>query len=150
MKAGADIIETNTFSANKIAQKDYLLTESVGMLNKCSAALARAAADKYTQINPQKPRFVAGSMGPTNKTASISPSVEDPSYRDCSFDELVEAYYEQAVGLIEGGVDVLLVETIFDTLNCKVLFCLFFVFSCRNISYFLIFIKKNSGCTLCN
>ena len=142
MAAGADIIETNTFSSTKIAQKDYLLSDCVDLLNRSSAKLARDAADKYTKLTPEKPRFVAGSMGPTNKTASISPSVEDPAFRDITFDELVAAYYEQAVGLIEGGVDVLLVETIFDTLNAKV--SLFNIWNSKqNIHNFVSLFEKN-------
>jgi 5-methyltetrahydrofolate--homocysteine methyltransferase len=118
-EAGADIAETNTFSGTSVAQADYNLEYIVYELNVKSAQLARKAADKYTALQPDKPRFVAGSIGPTNRTASISPDVNDPGYRAITFDELVEAYTEQIRGLIDGGVDILLVETVFDTLNCK-------------------------------
>ena len=118
-EAGADIAETNTFSGTSIAQADYHLEYIVYDLNVAAAKLARAAADKYTALTPERPRFVAGSIGPTNRTASISPDVNDPGYRAITFDELVEAYTEQIRGLIDGGVDILLVETVFDTLNCK-------------------------------
>ncbi len=119
LEAGADIVETNTFSGTVIAQADYGLEEWVYELNYASAKIARKAADEYTAKNPEKPRFVAGSMGPTNKTASISPDVNDPGARGITFDELVDAYFTQAKGLVEGGADILLVETIFDTLNAK-------------------------------
>lgn len=118
-EAGADIAETNTFSATSVAQADYHLEHIVYDLNVAAARLARAAADKYTALTPDKPRFVAGSIGPTNRTASISPDVNDPGYRAITFDELVEAYTEQVRGLVDGGADILLVETIFDTLNAK-------------------------------
>jgi 5-methyltetrahydrofolate--homocysteine methyltransferase len=118
-EAGADIAETNTFSGTSVAQADYNLEHIVYELNVKSAEIARAAADKYTALTPNKPRFVAGSVGPTNRTASISPDVNDPGYRAITFDQLVEAYTEQIRGLIDGGVDMLLVETVFDTLNCK-------------------------------
>jgi len=117
--AGADIAETNTFSGTSVAQADYGLEHIIYDLNVAAAKLAREAADKYTALTPDKPRFVAGSVGPTNRTASISPDVNDPGYRAISFDELVEAYTEQIRGLIDGGVDILLVETVFDTLNAK-------------------------------
>ena len=119
LEAGADIIETNTFSGTTIAMEDYALEDYVTELNVASAQIARKAADDYTKKNPGKPRFVAGSIGPTNKTASMSPDVNDPGYRAITFDELKVAYKQQASGLIEGGVDVLLVETVFDTLNAK-------------------------------
>jgi 5-methyltetrahydrofolate--homocysteine methyltransferase len=119
LEAGADIIETNTFSANRISQSDYHFEEFVYELNHTSARLARKAADRFTNADPSWPRFVAGSMGPTNKTASLSPDVNNPGFRAVTFDELVDAYYEQAKGLIEGGADILIVETIFDTLNAK-------------------------------
>lgn len=119
LKAGADIIETNTFSGTRIAQADYGLEEVVYELNRRSAEIAKKATEKFNTQNPDKPRFVAGSMGPTNKTASISPEVTDPGYRAVTFDELSEAYKEQARGLIDGGTDLLLIETIFDTLNAK-------------------------------
>jgi 5-methyltetrahydrofolate--homocysteine methyltransferase len=119
-EAGADIIETNTFSGTIIAQADYDLgQEWVDMINYESAKIAREVADEMTALNPAKPRFVAGAMGPTNRTASISPDVNDPGYRAITFDQLVSAYKQQARKLIEGGVDVLLIETIFDTLNAK-------------------------------
>ncbi|MBP9187813.1 MAG: homocysteine S-methyltransferase family protein [Bacteroidia bacterium] len=118
--AGADIIETNTFSGTTIAQADYELGEDVvWKINYQSAKIAREVADEYTAKNPDKPRFVAGAMGPTNRTASLSPDVNDPGFRAITFDQLVAAYKYQVKGLIEGGVDLLLVETIFDTLNAK-------------------------------
>jgi len=118
-EAGADIAETNTFSGTSIAQSDYDLQEAVYDINYFSAKLAREVADEFTAKDPNKPRFVAGSMGPTNRTASLSPDVNRPGFRAISFDELKEAYFEQAKSLMEGGVDLLLVETIFDTLNAK-------------------------------
>lgn len=118
-KAGADICETNTFSGTTIAQADYHLEEYVDDINYYSAKLARKVADGFTANEPDKPRFVAGSIGPTNRTASISPDVNDPGYRAITFDELVDAYKQQALGLIHGGADILLVETVFDTLNAK-------------------------------
>jgi len=119
LKAGADIIETNTFNANAISMSDYGMESVVFEMNKVSAELAKKACDKFTSKNPDKPRFTAGSMGPTNKTASMSPDVNRPGFRDTTFDELKNIYYEQANGLIEGGVDLLLIETVFDTLNAK-------------------------------
>ncbi len=118
-EAGADIAETNTFSGTTIAQADYDLQEAVYDINFLSAKLAREVADEFTTKEPHKPRFVAGSMGPTNRTASLSPDVNRPGFRAITFDELKEAYKEQAKGLIEGGADLLLVETVFDTLNAK-------------------------------
>lgn len=118
-EAGADIVETNTFNSNRIAQADYHLEHRVHDLNVASAQLARAAADVWTQRTPEKPRYVAGSMGPTNRTASLSPDVNDPGYRAVTFDELVEAYTEQGNALVAGGADLFLVETVFDTLNAK-------------------------------
>lgn len=118
--AGADIVETNTFSGTTIAQADYELgADVVWKINFESAKIAKEVAAEYTAKNPDKPRFVAGAMGPTNRTASISPDVNDPGFRGVTFDELVAAYKEQVKGLIAGGVDLLLVETIFDTLNAK-------------------------------
>jgi 5-methyltetrahydrofolate--homocysteine methyltransferase len=117
--AGADIAETNTFSGTSIAQADYNLEHIVYDLNLQAAQIARQAADEFTAKEPHKPRFVTGSMGPTNRTASLSPDVNDPGYRAVTFDQLVVAYKEQALGLIDGKVDCLLVETIFDTLNAK-------------------------------
>nr|MCH9644057.1 methionine synthase [Gammaproteobacteria bacterium] len=119
LEAGADIIETNTFSSTSIAQADYKLEQKAYELNKQSAQIARQAADEVTQKNPDKPRFVAGAIGPTNRTASISPDVNDPGMRNVTFDELVTAYTEAVKGLVDGGVDYILIETIFDTLNAK-------------------------------
>lgn len=119
LEAGADIIETNTFSATTIAMADYHMEELVYELNFESAKIARKVCDEFTAKNPEKPRFVAGSIGPTNKTASLSPDVNDPGYRAITFDELRIAYKQQAEALIDGGSDLLLVETIFDTLNAK-------------------------------
>ncbi len=119
LEAGADIIETNTFNGTKVSQSDYGLQEYVYEMNLHGARLAREAADKFMKSNPEHPRFVAGAMGPTNKTASMSPKVTDPGFRNITFDELYEDYYQQAKALLEGGADVLLVETIFDTLNAK-------------------------------
>ena len=118
-EAGADIVETNTFSATTIGMADYHLEDIVYDLNYDSARIAREVADEFTAKNPNKPRFVAGSIGPTNRTASMSPDVNDPGYRAVTFDELRIAYKQQVEALIEGGVDLLLVETIFDTLNAK-------------------------------
>ena len=117
LAAGADIIETNTFGATSVAQGDYHMAHLVHEMNVEAAKLARAACDKYS--TPEKPRFVAGALGPTPKTASISPDVSDPAARNITFDELATAYLEQTRALVEGGVDILMVETIFDTLNCK-------------------------------
>ncbi|MCC4211913.1 homocysteine S-methyltransferase family protein [Leeuwenhoekiella parthenopeia] len=117
--AGADIVETNTFSGTTIAMADYGMQEFVYELNYESAKIARKVAQEFTEKQPDKPRFVAGAMGPTNKTASMSPDVNDPGFRAISFDELRIAYKQQAEALLDGGVDILLVETIFDTLNAK-------------------------------
>src|SRR5690625_3711094 len=119
LEAGADIIETNTFNANPISQEDYHLEDLTYELNVAAARVAREAADHYTRLNPAKPRFVAGAIGPTNKTLSLSPDVEDPGFRATTFDALSGAYAEQIRGLMDGGVDILLIETVFDTLNCK-------------------------------
>jgi 5-methyltetrahydrofolate--homocysteine methyltransferase len=119
LEAGADIIETNTFSSTVIAMADYEMQSLAYELNVAAAKCARTAADAYTALDPSKPRYVAGAIGPLNKTLSLSPDVNNPGYRAVSFDEVVEAYYEQVKGLVDGGVDVLLVETIFDTLNAK-------------------------------
>ncbi|WP_213190507.1 homocysteine S-methyltransferase family protein [Cloacibacterium caeni] len=119
LEAGADIIETNTFSATTIAMADYHMEDLVYELNFESAKIARKVCDEFTAITPEKPRFVAGSIGPTNKTASLSPDVNDPGYRAITFDELRIAYKQQAEALLDGGSDILLVETIFDTLNAK-------------------------------
>ena len=117
LAAGADMIETNTFGATTIAQEDYNMAELAIEMNRASAALARAACDKFS--TPDKPRYAVGALGPTPKTASISPDVNDPGARNVDFESLRKAYYEQTKALVEGGVDVLLVETIFDTLNAK-------------------------------
>ena len=117
LAAGADIVETNTFGATSIAQADYGMQGLAREMNVASARLARAACDQYS--TPDRPRFVAGALGPTPKTASISPDVNDPGARNVDFEQLRAAYYEQVEGLVEGGADVLLVETIFDTLNAK-------------------------------
>lgn len=118
-EAGADIVETNTFSGTTIAQADYSLEDAVYDINYQSAKIAKEVAEEITAKEPDKPRFVAGSMGPTNRTASISPDVNDPGYRAVTFDDLVIAYKQQAEALIDGGADILLVETVFDTLNAK-------------------------------
>ena len=117
LAAGADLIETNTFGATRVAQEDYKMAELAYEMNVEAARLARAACDKYS--TPDKPRFVAGAFGPTPKTASISPDVNDPGARNVTFEELRDSYYEQGKGLLDGGADVFLVETIFDTLNAK-------------------------------
>ena len=119
LEAGADIIETNTFSGTTIAMADYHMEELVYELNFESAKIARKVCDEFTAKNPSKPRFVAGSIGPTNKTASLSPDVNDPGFRAITFDELRIAYKQQSEALLDGGSDILLVETIFDTLNAK-------------------------------
>ncbi|MDX2286435.1 MAG: methionine synthase [Bacteroidia bacterium] len=119
LDAGADIIETNTFSATSIAQADYGLEALVYEINYESARIAREAARQATALDPEKPRFVAGAIGPTNRSASLSPDVNDPGFRNVTFDDLVEAYHEQIRGLADGGADLLLIETVFDTLNCK-------------------------------
>jgi len=117
--AGADITETNTFSSTRIAQADYGLENRVAEMNRAAARIARECADRWTAKTPDKPRFVTGSLGPTNRTASISPDVNDPAKRNVSFDELSHAYGEAIEALAEGGADLFLVETIFDTLNAK-------------------------------
>ena len=119
LDAGADIIETNTFSSTSIAQADYDMQSLAFELNVASARCARAAADEYTKKDPGKPRFVAGAIGPLNKTLSLSPDVNNPGFRAVTFDEVAAAYAEQIRGLAAGGVDILLIETIFDTLNAK-------------------------------
>lgn len=119
LEAGADIIETNTFSSTSIAQADYDMQELAYALNVAAAQCARRAADAFTKKNPDRPRFVAGAIGPLNKTLSLSPDVNNPGYRAVTFDEVVTAYTEQIKGLVDGGVDILLIETIFDTLNAK-------------------------------
>ncbi len=119
LAAGADIIETNTFNATSISMADYKMEAAVYEMNKASAEITKRVAERFTTANPAKPRFVAGALGPTSKTASMSPDVNDPGFRAVSYDQLVESYQEQAEGLIDGGVDILLVETIFDTLNAR-------------------------------
>ena len=119
LAAGADIIETNTFNASAISMQDYGMSHLAPEINLAAAKIAREAADEYTRLTPEKPRFVAGSVGPTNKTASMSPRVEDPMYRAATFDDFKAAYKEQIAALVEGEVDLLLIETIFDTLNAK-------------------------------
>ncbi|SKB82138.1 5-methyltetrahydrofolate--homocysteine methyltransferase [Soonwooa buanensis] len=134
LEAGADILETNTFSGTTIAMADYHMEELVYELNYESAKIARKVCDEFTEQNPDKPRFVAGSIGPTNKTASLSPDVNDPGFRAITFDELRIAYKQQAEALLDGGSDILLVETIFDTLNAKAaLFALDEIAEERNI-----------------
>lgn len=119
LDAGADIVETNTFSSTSVSMLDYDLVDAVYELNYQGAKVAKEACEEFTKQNPDKPRFVAGSIGPTNRTASLSPDVNRPGFRNISFDELVDAYTTQIKGLIDGGSDVLLIETIFDTLNAK-------------------------------
>ncbi len=132
LAAGADLIETNTFGATTVAQEDYKMADLAREMNLASAQLARAACDKFS--TPDKPRFVAGTLGPTPKTASISPDVNDPGARNITFEQLRQSYYEQTEALIEGGSDVILVETIFDTLNAKAaLFAIEEVFEKMNV-----------------
>ena len=119
LAAGADIIETNTFSSQRVSMADYHVEDYCREINLAACRIARELADEFTARNPEKPRFVAGSVGPTNKTCSMSPDVNNPAYRALTFDELVAAYREQMEALLEGGVDALLIETIFDTLNAK-------------------------------
>jgi len=119
LEVGADIVETNTFNAQAISQNDYGLETIAYELNVAAGKLARDTSDAWTKKTPNKPRFVAGAIGPTNRTASISPDVNNPGFRNVSFDALVDAYGTQARGLVEGGVDILLIETVFDTLNAK-------------------------------
>ena len=135
LEAGADIIETNTFSSTSIGMADYNMESIVYDINFESAKIAKEAASKYSKITPEKPRFVAGSIGPTNRTASMSPDVNDPGFRAVTFDDLVIAYSEQIDALIDGGVDILLIETIFDTLNAKAaLFAVDSILEERNIT----------------
>ena len=119
LEVGCDLIETNTFNANRISQADYGLEALSEELNRSAAALARAVCDEFEQRDPDRPRFVVGTLGPTNRTASISPDVANPGFRNVDFDQLVEAYREAARGLLDGGADLLMIETIFDTLNAK-------------------------------
>ena len=135
LEVGSDIIETNTFSSTSIGMADYSMESIVYDINFESAKIAKEAALKYSKITPEKPRFVAGSIGPTNRTASMSPDVNDPGFRAITFDDLVKAYSEQINALIDGGVDILLIETIFDTLNAKAaLFAVDSVLEKRNLS----------------
>src|SRR6201996_5743878 len=119
IEAGADIIETNTFSTQRISLADYHMETLAYELSYEGARIAREVVDEFNKKNPDKPRFVAGAVGPTNRTASMSPDVNDPGYRAVTFDDLASAYYDQVRGLVDGGADTLLVETIFDTLNAK-------------------------------
>lgn len=119
LEAGADIIETNTFNANGVSMEDYKMVDLVEEINLAAARLARQAADEYTALNPSKPRFVAGAVGPTNRTASLSPDVNNPGFRAITFEDLVKHYSVQMKALLQGGVDLILIETIFDTLNAK-------------------------------
>jgi len=119
LAAGADIIETNTFNSTRVSQADYQLEDQVPALNFEAAKTARQAADQITAETPEKPRFVAGVLGPTGQTTSMSPDVNDPGFRGITFDALVENYYEATDGLVRGGSDIILIETVFDTLNCK-------------------------------
>lgn len=119
LEAGADIIETNTFSGTTVAQGDYELENWVDAINYESALLAKKACEEFTTLTPDKPRFVAGSIGPTNRTCSLSPDVNDPGFRAITFDELAKAYKQQALALLKGGIDIFLIETVFDTLNAK-------------------------------
>ncbi len=119
LQAGADILETNTFNATRISEADYGMQDLVGELNREGARLAREAADEMTRETPHRPRFVAGVLGPTSRTASISPDVNDPAFRNVTFDELVDNYVEATEALIDGGADIILIETVFDTLNAK-------------------------------
>ncbi|QEE24457.1 5-methyltetrahydrofolate--homocysteine methyltransferase [Rhodanobacter glycinis] len=131
-EAGADLVETNTFNATRISQADYHLQHIAYELNREGARLARAAADLFSTKTPEQPRFVIGVLGPTSRTASLSPDVNDPGFRNVTFEELAENYTESASGLIDGGADVLMVETIFDTLNAKAaLFALSELFRAR-------------------
>src|SRR3989441_567054 len=152
LEAGADIIETNTFNSNAISMSDYKMQSMVYDLNVAGARLARQVADDFIAADPSRPRFVAGSVGPTNRTASMSPDVNNPAFRSTTFDALVDAYYEQARGLIDGGVDLLLAETIFDTLNAKsALFAFekYFLETGRRVPVMVsVTITDNSGRTL--
>ena len=118
LDAGSDVVSTNTFSANRISQADYAAEDKVAAINIASGKIARELADEYA-AKDGRPRFVAGAIGPTNKTLSLSPDVEDPGFREIDFDELVAVYHEQAAALVEGGCDFILIETVFDTLNAK-------------------------------
>ncbi len=134
LEAGSDIIETNSFNATSISQADYQMEDVIYDLNVACAKVARKAADEFTALTPNKPRFVAGVLGPTSRTASLSPDVNDPAFRNVSFDELVSSYKEATDGLIDGGSDIILIETIFDTLNAKAaIFAVQTVFEEKNI-----------------
>jgi methionine synthase I (cobalamin-dependent) len=152
LAAGADIISSNTFNCQRISLADYGMEQLAYEMNLAAAKLARDAADAAMRKSPERPRFVAGALGPTNRTASISPDVNNPGFRNIAFDELVEAYTEQARGLIEGGVDLLLIETVFDTLNAKAAgFAVFQVFDELGVELPLIVsgtITDRSGRTL--
>lgn len=152
LKAGADIIKTNTFNANAISQSDYQLSELSYEMNRISASILRQTIDSFINLHPDEPKFAAGVLGPTNRTLSISPNVDDPSFRNITFEQLQKAYYDSAKGLIDGGVDILLLETIFDTLNAKAaIFAIQQLFSERNISVPLMIsgtITDKSGRTL--
>lgn len=150
LNVGADLIETNTFNSTSISQADYHMEDLVGEINFASAQLAKEVASEFSNNDPSKPRFVAGSLGPTNRTASMSPDVNNPGFRSVSFDDLVEAYREQTLALIEGGVDLLLVETIFDTLNAKAaLFAIQGIPACQDIPLMVsVTITDASGRTL--
>ena len=128
LAAGADLVETNTFNANAISLRDYDMADLAYEMNLAAARLARAECDAMTERTPDRPRYVAGALGPTNSTASISPDVDDPGKRNITYDQLVAAYLEQARGLVEGGADLLLIETIFDTLNAKAA-----IFACETL-----------------
>jgi len=134
LEAGADIIETNTFNSNSVSMYDYGMENLVIEINLEATRLAKKVAEEMTELTPDKPRFVAGAMGPTTKTASLSPDVNNPGFRAVSFEDLVKVYSEQAKALIDGGVDILMIETVFDTLNCKAaLFAVNTIFEERNI-----------------
>src|SRR5437773_4990901 len=152
LEAGADILETNTFNSNAISMSDYKMESFVYDLNLAGARLARAAADEAMSADPARPRFVAGSVGPTNRTASMSPDVNNPAFRSTTFDTLVDAYYEQTRGLMDGGVDLLLAETIFDTINAKAALFAFekyFLHTGRRVPVMVsVTITDNSGRTL--
>ncbi|MCO5233172.1 MAG: homocysteine S-methyltransferase family protein [Chitinophagales bacterium] len=152
LEAGADIVETNTFSGTTIAQADYEMEDAVYNINFYSAKIAKEEADRMTALTPEKPRFVAGAVGPTNRTASISPNVNDPGYRAITFDELADAYKFQICALLDGGIDIILIETVFDTLNAKAaLFAVQTVFEERGREWPVIVsgtITDNSGRTL--
>src|SRR5262249_9166026 len=152
LEAGAEIIETNTFNSNAISMADYKMEALVYELNVAGARLARSVADKFIKSNPKRPRFVAGSVGPTNLTASMSPDVKNPAFRSTTFDVLVDAYYEQTRGLMDGGVDLLMAETVFDTINAKAALFAFekyFADSGRRVPVMVsVTITDNSGRTL--